>query len=106
MKDIEKLQAKALAVAGLLDIPAHRLFAIDPDLKRRVISVAGRIWREREVSDLDIARAAGIFRMGDFDSDSEDFLRVALWRKEVLGNAAPAFPAHGDHEDLRRHMKA
>ena len=98
MKDIEKLQAKALAVAGLLDIPAHRLYAIEPELKNRVICVAARIWRERDVSDFEIAKAAGIFRMGDFDSDSEDFLLVAVWRAEVLGEVAKSTPASPDHD--------
>ena len=104
MEDIKKLQAKALAVAGLLDIPAHRLYAIEPELKNRVIDVAARIWRENDVSDFEIAKAAGIFRLEDFDK--EDFVWVALWRKEVLGDMAPGVPAHADHEDLRRHMAA
>ena len=102
MKDIDKLKAKALAVAGLLDLPAYRLFAIDPTLKSKVISIAGMIHEEREVSDIEIARAAGIFRLVDFDD--EDFVLVALWRKEVLGDMVNVTPSHPDHDDLRRHL--
>lgn len=96
MEDIDKMKAKALAVAGLLDLPAYRLFAIDPTLKSKVISIAGLLYEEREVSDKEIANASGIFRIGDFDN--EDFVLVALWRKEVLGGMAKIIPSHVDQD--------
>ena len=98
MQKIDLDRGLALAIKGLETLPVSRLWATDPSLVSQVVSVAGMLSEERAVGTKEIAKAAGIFRLGDFETD--DFVLVALWRKKVLRGMADITPSHPD-QDLR-----